>query len=252
MNDPIKEYWDGCANEFGADQHATAPDHWYRQHEIDEIVKNIPRNGSMLDVGCGNGYSTLRFQNNRPGLRISAIDFSAPMIEAVPNKTGIDFRVGDVRCIPYPNEFFDCVVSERCVINLMTWEEQQKAILEMRRVLRPGGKLVLVENFIDGLIELNKLRFLFGLPAINVRWHNRYLVEGEFIPFAKEHFNIKSRENIGNLYYLMSRILYASMAQKEGKEPDYNHDINRIASMMPSLPKYQYSPNEMYILRRKP
>ena len=73
--------------------------------------------------------------------------------------------------------------------------------------------------------------------------------EKKLIDFAKKHFKLESIENHGNLYYIISRVVYAKLAALEGKEPEYDHPINKIAAQLPTLSNYHYSPNFIFVLR---
>lgn len=253
----IKQFWDNQAKEFGASDLATAPDHAYRQLEIEAIMPHI-KGPRVLDVGCGNGYSTLKFNEAYPDIRFTGIDYSGPMIEeALKQPVRADlpcaaFAVGDVRSISrdYAGQF-DTIISERCLINLMTWEEQLHGLMEMKKCLAPKGRIILVENFVEGLANLNSLRAKFDLHEIKTRWHNRYLVNDEFVDAVNDHFTVEHYENIGNLYYIISRVVYAALAKQEGREPEYEHPINYIAAKLPSLGDYGFSPNMMYVMRAR-
>jgi len=61
------------------------------------------------------------------------------------------------------------------------------------------------------------------------------------------------QENIGNLYYIISRVVYAAMIKAVGQEPQYDHIINQVASELPSFGFGDefYSPNFLYVLRAK-
>jgi len=257
----VKQFWDDQAEAFKDSDLATAPDHYYREMEITRIMAHLSNGHTILDVGCGNGYSTLRFAAAVPSSRIVGVDYSEPMIRyanaALAKRADIESRtafvVGNVLSLSsnlaINKEKFDTVVSERCLINLQNWGEQRAALLQMRQVLKPGGRIILTENTQEGLASLNALRAQFDLPTIGVRWHNNYLPQQELEKFLSEHFTIEAIENIGNLYYIISRVVYAKLAALEGKEPEYFHPINKIAAQLPSLPDYQYSPNFIYVLR---
>jgi hypothetical protein len=150
---------------------------------------------------------------------------------------------------------YDMVLSTRTLINLANWQEQKIGILEMRKMLVPDGRLILVENLKEGLDNLNSIRAKFGLDPILERWHNHYIPQTElqkFIVDMKDHFKQEYVENIGNMYYLASRVLYAKMCKDKGIEPDYNNPINAIASEMPTLGEfYACSPNFMIILKNE-
>src|SRR5882724_4881022 len=147
MNDKVKEFWDNQAKEFGASDLATAPDHYYRELEIAKIIEHLKEGEHVLDVGCGNGYSTKQFKKAIYSNIYTGLDYSEKMIrEAEDSDDGISFIVNDACAIPDYLGKFDTIISERCLINLKDWEEQKAAILEMKRCLRPRGRIILVEN----------------------------------------------------------------------------------------------------------
>ncbi len=262
--DKTKAFWDDQAHAHGASDLATAPDHHYRTLEIDSILRvidNIRRRETILDVGCGNGYSTLKIGKKFPEAMITGVDYSEPMI-AEANKAvipNVEYFHGNVLSLSRNKNLigqkFDIVLSTRCLINLSTWEEQKAGIMEMLNMLAPNGRLILVENTEAGLASLNKLRAMLNLDPIDVRWHNKYLPQTEFNQFLNDAvdsdlFEIEHVENIGNLYYIASRVIYAKLCKDQGIEPDYNHPINAIAAQLPSLGQYYAcSPNFMFVLR---
>jgi ubiquinone/menaquinone biosynthesis C-methylase UbiE len=261
--DKTKAFWDDQAREHGTSDIATAPDHHYRTLEIDSILRvidNIKRRETILDVGCGNGYSTLKIGKKFPEAMITGIDYSEPMI-AEANKAvipNVEYFHGNVLSLSRNKNLigqkFDIVLSTRCLINLSTWEEQKAGIMEMLNMLAPDGRLILVENTEAGLASLNKLRAMLDLDPIEVRWHNKYLplkTVNEFMYEASGNlFEIEHVENIGNLYYIASRVIYAKLCKDQGIEPDYDSPINAIAAQLPSLGQYYAcSPNFMFVLR---
>lgn len=247
----VKQFWDQQAEQHGASPVATSPDWHYRELEIRRILPWLRDRKYILDVGCGNGYSTFKFADEYPTASVVGLDFSERMINAAIAIRG-DWRrpwfvVGNVLHSPSGWARHDAIVTERCLINLASWEEQQKAILNLKKILRPHGRLILVENMADGLIALNVLRRRYGLPEIEQRWHNKYMWLNQLLPFLEKHFTVKKVQNIGNLYYILSRVLYAKIAQMQGKEPRYDHPINAIASILPSFSKGRFSPNYLIV-----
>lgn len=253
MSDKVKAFWDAQAVEHGASDLATAPDHYYRELEIAKIIEHLRPDENVLDVGCGNGYSTEIFRKHIASV-FTGIDYSEEMIKAAIETTvESSYFVGDVRNIPFSKNRFHTIISERCLINLKDWDEQQQALLEMKRCLCPGGRIILVENFTDGLKKLNSLRAQFDLHEIKVRWHNRYLSFIEFDPFINKHFRVTHSENIGSLYYIISRVVYAALAKADDREPEYGHLINKIASQLPTLGHgvTYFSPNFLFVLEAR-
>ena len=255
----IKDYWDDQARIFKNSNLATAPDTYYRNLEINQISEHLKDNKSILDIGCGNGYSVVEFAKKFSRARILGIDYSEKMINFANQnlkklnfgiRGNIEFKVGDVLTLSsIVDQRFDYIVSERCIINLLNWTEQKKAIIEMKRVLKNNGQIILCENTQEGLVMLNELRHRLKLPSIKVRWHNYYLPQKKLLKFAKKHFYIEEVKNIGSLYYIISRVVYAKLCDLEKKEPDYLHPINKIASELPLLG--DYSPNYIFVLRNK-
>lgn len=255
----IKNFWKEQAQQFKKSQLATAPDIFYRNLEIENIEKYLRNGGSVLDIGCGNGFSTIRFAEHFPKIKIIGIDYSPEMIKYANQalsqyprlKERVSFRVGDVLSLSSVGlpKTFDYIVSERCLINLLNWEEQQQALFEMKQVLKKGGRIVLCENTQEGLERLNKIRKTLDLKPIKVRWHNYYMPESKLLRFVKKHFVLESVKNIGSLYYIISRVVYAKLCDVRGVEPDYLNPINEIASKLE--PFGDCSPNYIFLLKKQ-
>ncbi len=118
-------------------------------------------NKKVLDVGCGEG-TTLEHLSVEHGCTGYGIDISPSAIELArqrhPNNH-IYFRVGDGRDIPFPNGSFDIVFSWGVLEHAKNF---QQSFAEARRVLRPGGMLVLIQPHLlsTGVIQKQWLRFL--------------------------------------------------------------------------------------------
>ncbi len=260
----VRAFWDQQAKEHGPSDLATNPDPHYRALEIESILRVISaiKHETILDVGCGNGYTTRAIAKKFPESEVTGVDFSENMINeatrlVTPNT---DFCVADILSLSR-NEIlrgrkYDVVLSTRCLINLANWEEQKIGILEMRKMLVPDGRMILVENVQEGLDNLNDLRAKFGLEKIEPPWHNKYLPNDGIRAFIEEIkgnlLSMEYVENIGNLYYLLSRVLYAKLCKDQGIEPDYNNPINAIASQVPTMGEYYAcSPNYMFVLKNE-
>jgi ubiquinone/menaquinone biosynthesis C-methylase UbiE len=103
---------------------------------------------SILDVGCGFGLETERLARLvAPGQPVAGIDESAHFIDLAKRKAaaaglGIDYSVGLAEALPYADASFDHVRAERLLIYLT---DPDKAISEMKRVLKPGGVIAIIE-----------------------------------------------------------------------------------------------------------
>lgn len=245
----VNQFWDAQAREHGAKSTATAPDFHYRELEIRSVIPYLSNGARILDVGCGNGYATVKYAKEYPASRFTGMDISTEMIAAAPKCRNAKFVVGDVLGALPAN--WGVIVCTRCLINLDSWTAQMAALTNMADAMRKGGDLILVENVVQGLDALNDLRRKFDLAEIKMRWHNIYFDLHELRAFLRRHFEIRSETNIGNLYYIISRVVNAAMGKKEGREPQYSDYINEIASQLPSLGGYGFSPNYLWHLRKR-
>jgi len=95
----------------------------------------------VLDVGCGTGVLTREIVKHvGEAGSVTGIDLSESMLGVARNNCpGAKFKQGNVAELAFDDEGFDVVVSS---FMLMFVPDPEKAISEMRRVLRPGGRLV--------------------------------------------------------------------------------------------------------------
>lgn len=108
----------------------------------------VTPSSSILDVGCGFGLETERLARLvTPGRPVAGIDESAHFIARARQRAAaaglaIDYRTGLAQSLPYPDASFDHVRAERLLIYLT---DPDKAIAEMKRVLKPGGVMAIIE-----------------------------------------------------------------------------------------------------------
>lgn len=105
---------------------------------------------ALLDVGCGTGGVTIP-ASQRVGTNGSAagIDPAPEMISVARQKSldkglTIDFRVGAIEALPFPDESFD-VVTSSLMMHHLPEHLQVKGVAEIYRVLRPGGRLLVAD-----------------------------------------------------------------------------------------------------------
>ncbi|MGH3104154.1 MAG: class I SAM-dependent methyltransferase [Gaiellaceae bacterium] len=101
-----------------------------------EAVREIAPS-RVLEVGCGTGEFAQRVRDEL-GAEIVANDISARMVELTAAR-GNDVQVGDVHRLPYGDAEFDCVVANWVLYHT---PDLDRAVGEIFRVLRPGGRLV--------------------------------------------------------------------------------------------------------------
>ncbi|MGE5579849.1 MAG: class I SAM-dependent methyltransferase [Bacillota bacterium] len=109
-----------------------------------DLLPPIPPNSSpcILDIGIGTGLLTERMPE---GLSLYGIDISPKMMDKVREKgLPVELRTGSFLDIPYPDAHFDGIVSTFAFHHLVP-EEKERAYLEMHRVLKPGGFIIIAD-----------------------------------------------------------------------------------------------------------
>ncbi|HEX6243884.1 MAG TPA: methyltransferase domain-containing protein, partial [Polyangiales bacterium] len=115
----------------------------------ERLIKRVPRGARLLDVGTGGGQHAVRVVRERPDLRVDAIDISATMVRrarALAEREGVadklTFQQGDALQLPFDNASFDAVW---CAGPLKQINDKPRALQECYRVLRPGGRLLIMD-----------------------------------------------------------------------------------------------------------
>ncbi len=109
----------------------------------------VDRGHTVMDVGCGTGALAVAAAGRvGPEGNVAGLDPNEEMLEQARLKdVPIDWHQGPAEQIPFEDETFDSVVSQ---FSLMYFDDKPKALQEMHRVLKPGGKFaVLVPDAID-------------------------------------------------------------------------------------------------------
>ena len=110
---------------------------------------------SILDVGCGTGGVTIPAKQRVGKIgKASGIDPAPEMIALARQKSSragleIDFRLGVIESLPFPDETFDAVTSSLMMHHLPE-HVRVKGLAEIRRVLKPGGRLLIADMMRPG------------------------------------------------------------------------------------------------------
>jgi ubiquinone/menaquinone biosynthesis C-methylase UbiE len=244
-----KEIQDYYTQRATTNFYATSPDMNLREIEIEYLGRYLKDNIKILDVGCGNGYSTLTLASKYAS-SFTGIDFTREMIIQAKDiqhkftvKKSVKFYTGDVTQMQFNNEEFDIVISERCLLNLPTKDEQWQAIREIARVLKPDGKYLMLEGTIQGLQQLNILRSTFNLDPIldadpRYNWFSNKFDEAEMIPIVMKSFPELEHIQRFGMYYFISRVIHPLLMAPE--QPKYNAKINEIAKLIAThIPNFE-------------
>ena len=135
----------------------------------------------VLDVGCGTGRYLRVMHEKWPDANLHGLDLSEEMLEACP--PDVQTRLASLLCIPYPNESFDFVY---CVEALEHALLVENSIREMARVLKPGGKLMIIDKNIalKGSLEIKPWEVWFKPRRLsNVLSHHGLQVSSKSISY---------------------------------------------------------------------
>ncbi|MGH3957749.1 class I SAM-dependent methyltransferase [Mycobacterium sp.] len=151
-------------------------------------VATAPAPHRLLDVGCGTGYLLRELAGRYPTAeRLAGID-AAPHMASAATASATDDRLtfahGVAEHLDYSDETFDLIVS---TTSFDHWSDQQAGLAECARALRPGGSLVLVDQFSRWLTPTllttrrgkartrrRATRLLLRAGFCSPRWHRLY------------------------------------------------------------------------------
>jgi demethylmenaquinone methyltransferase/2-methoxy-6-polyprenyl-1,4-benzoquinol methylase len=181
-------------------------DERWRRQAARECLTGQPE--QLLDLCCGTADLALRLAGmSFSGTQIVGIDFSLPMLEVAREKAenaGISDRIalihGDTDSLPFPDDYFDCIGISFAFRNL-TYKNPKalRYLAEVLRVLKPGGRFVIVESSQPGYWLMRKLFHLYmrwyvsrlGYLLSGNRGAYRYLAES-----ASRFYTVKELRNL--------------------------------------------------------
>lgn len=131
---------------------------------LEEIRHQRPKR--LLDLGCGTGEMLRLLREENQEAELAGLDLSSKMIARAREKNipNAQFLEGDAEHLPYPTAYFDMV---SCVQSFHHYPNPEKALAEVRRVLRPGGVFLLCDMYVANPL-FRWLENMFLLPALRL------------------------------------------------------------------------------------
>jgi demethylmenaquinone methyltransferase/2-methoxy-6-polyprenyl-1,4-benzoquinol methylase len=174
-----------------------------------EVIQRaaLPPRGDLLDLGAGTGDLSREALQQYPGCRPVTADFTLAMMLAGkqrPESAPLRWLGADALHLPFPDESFDGAVSGFLLRNV---SDVRQALAEQRRVLRPGGRIVILDTTRP---QRNLLT-----PLINIHFHTVIPTLGKLITGEGEAYTYLP-ESTGNFLpaeQLAERMLEAGFRQ---------------------------------------
>jgi len=167
---------------------------WFERHLLGEDNRPWAASrvhGETLEVAVGTGLNLPFFG---PDVRLTGIDLSPGMLEIARKRAAdlgrdVDLREGDAHNLPFPDGSFDAVI---CTLSLCNIPDVERAVSEMKRVLRPGRSLVLVDHIRSSSQVVFAIQKLIEFVSVRVDGDRMTRRPSEQV--AAEGFEIQERD----------------------------------------------------------
>ena len=191
----VREMFDNIAPSYDKLNHVLSMnvDKLWRRHALKEIVDGTSQR--ILDVACGTGDSTVSIAKAvTEGSEVIGVDISEGMMALVKGKAEkagvanrISLQVADGEALPYEEGAFDRVA---CAFGIRNFEHKEKGLSEFLRVLKPGGRAVILELSVP---QNRLVRWAYDLYFLHILPRIGGAVSGDkaayrYLPASVHHF----------------------------------------------------------------
>ena len=223
-----------------------------RQLETAFILKHLPAGARILEVGAGNGHLTNILRRHVDF--VDAFDYAENMVEQARQLHGERnnrFFHDSVLAPAATKGPYDAVVCVRVLINLRNLEEQQRAFDNMAALVKPGGRLILVEGFLDGFNNINEVRQAAGIEPLKPAAINFYSPLSAWRDRLAQ-YNVAAEFNTGTFDFL-TRVVYPALAgaQQASGPSDFHQRINQLAATFDPEPLKSLARLRGFVLVRR-
>ena len=174
-----------------------------------QVAEQLPPHADVLEVAPGPGYFAIELAKLGRH-RITGLDISATFVEiarknAVEAKVEVDFRRGNAAGMPFKSDSFDFLL---CRAAFKNFTEPQCALREMHRVLKPGGRALIIDLRKDASNE----SVAHAVDQMNLGAVNRLLTKATF-----RHMLLKRAYTKGDFERMISQTGFAKAEIRESQ-----------------------------------
>ncbi len=150
--------------------------------------------GDVLEVAIGTGLNLPYYSEDA---RVTGVDLTPEMLSIARRRAKelgrtVDLHEGDAHNLKFPDESFDSVV---CTYSLCGIPDPRRALSEMRRVLRPGGKLILVDHIRGSFRPV--LWFQKFIEFLTIRLADEHMTRRPLEYVEAMEFELRERDRLG-------------------------------------------------------
>jgi ubiquinone/menaquinone biosynthesis C-methylase UbiE len=147
--------------------------------------------GDVLELAAGTARNLPFYPDD---VRVTGVELSPEMLAIASRRAAelgreADLRLGDVQALEFPDESFDTVV---CTLGLCTIPDDRKAAIEAHRVLRPGGRFLLMEHVRSPSLPVRVVERM--LDPLSVRFQGDHLLRDPLDYLASAGFDVERAE----------------------------------------------------------
>jgi ubiquinone/menaquinone biosynthesis C-methylase UbiE len=181
----ILKHYKKVAENFGLNGTSTIQDPYIRSSEINFFLQELsamqlPDNFSLIDLGGGNGYLLSKIREQFPRAKLFGLEFTPELYELAQSRKLSDTEIihGSIKDQHlFQENSFDIIITERVIINLLSWKQQSLALSNIAYWLKDHGHYLMSESFREPWQELNQARREMAIPEVPISKHNRYLTK---------------------------------------------------------------------------
>jgi SAM-dependent methyltransferase len=264
----ISEHYRKIAQKDGLEPTSTMADQVTREKETHAIVDFVgdvlkrrksevqPSTVTIMDVGCGNGYTLEVLSQLYPDQTFIGVEKSdelrALAVSRFDGVSNVSIIEGDIRESGFAKgKIADILICQRVLINLLRVEDQKAALENILDAVREPGGMLFIEAFSSSLETLNIARKEFDIPAMKPAHHNLYLEDGFFENPRLTPYPSGDRippQNFLSTHYFVTRVLHPVFI----KDKPFKRNSEFVKFFTGALKEYvgDYAPLKLMLFER--